>query len=117
MFEEREKRDKELAKKLSNAREARTRTEKRQVKRKVSQTEWDDLALEERLTKKLRQGKISVAEYNRQLAGAEASEDDFGSDSDSDAPPRKRAKPDKAELRAVKTLTAATKRGKKKRRR
>ena len=32
--------------------------------------EWDELALEERLYKKLRKGKISQEEYNAQLRGS-----------------------------------------------
>lgn len=45
--------------------------------------EWDSLAKEERLHKKLRQGKITKEEYNRQMYGGNGSEDEtesIGSD-------------------------------------
>jgi ATP-dependent RNA helicase DDX55/SPB4 len=38
--------------------------------------EWDDLAKEERLHKKLKQGKITKKEYNRQMYGGSGSEDE-----------------------------------------
>jgi ATP-dependent RNA helicase DDX55/SPB4 len=38
--------------------------------------EWDDLAKEERLHKKLKQGKITKKEYNRQMYGGNSSEDE-----------------------------------------
>jgi ATP-dependent RNA helicase DDX55/SPB4 len=47
--------------------------------------EWDDLAKEERLYKKLRKRKITVEEYKKQLRGGSKSiKHDFESDDDSD---------------------------------
>ena len=45
--------------------------------------EWEDLAKEERLYKKLRRGKISKEEYNKLLHDAPAEE--AGKNEDSDA--------------------------------
>ncbi|OII77857.1 DEAD DEAH box helicase family protein [Cryptosporidium andersoni] len=45
----------------------RTRTDKRNAKRRMEMNEWEDLQYEENLTKKLRQGKITLGNYNKQL--------------------------------------------------
>jgi len=63
----------------------RTRGEKRRAKRKRAAAEWEDLALEERLAKKLRQGKISVEEYERKLRGTEEESDEGDAQPDSDS--------------------------------
>lgn len=73
----------------------RTRTEKRQTKRRKIDSEWDELAKEERLSKKLRRGKLNFNEYERLLREDEEDSDlalfdkmekkqkNFNSDSDS----------------------------------
>lgn len=61
------------------AKQRRTRSEKRRTKRRRALEEWEDLANEERLAKKLRQRKINLSEYERQLRkheGGDASSDD-----------------------------------------
>ena len=65
--------------------EKRTRSEKREAKRRNSAQEWDSLASEERLAKKLRAGKISQEEFDALVEGLdiENSEDDFSDDDDS----------------------------------
>lgn len=59
-----------LRNKLERAQEkpARTKSEKRHAKRRRAMSEWDELALEERLTKKLRQHKITTEQYEMQLS-------------------------------------------------
>jgi ATP-dependent RNA helicase DDX55/SPB4 len=104
----------------------RSRTEKRQVKRTEAKDDWEDLAKEERLAKKLRKQKISAAEYKRLLKGGDGDDggsdddSDFGSDmsdmsDDSDAPAKKKRNTDgrliedKDGLRARKVLTMSRK--------
>lgn len=48
----------------------RTRSDKRAAKRKAMFDEWDDLANEERLIKKLKQGKISHKQFTAQMKTA-----------------------------------------------
>eukprot|EP00742_Colponemidia_sp_Colp-10_P006896 GILJ01007395.1.p1 GENE.GILJ01007395.1~~GILJ01007395.1.p1 ORF type:complete len:614 (-),score=110.12 GILJ01007395.1:76-1782(-) len=57
---------------------ARTRTEKRQTKRKNVDNEWDDLAKEARLMKKLKRGKITAEEFEK--AVGEREQDEAGSE-------------------------------------
>ena len=52
----------------------RTRSEKREATREGKRAEWDDLAREERLAKKLKQGKISKKEYEKVLLGKDDEE-------------------------------------------
>ena len=46
--------------------------------------EWDDLAKEERLYKKLKRGKISQEEYDRQMYGDDSKGKGVSGDVDSD---------------------------------
>ncbi|PFH35958.1 DEAD/DEAH box helicase domain-containing protein [Besnoitia besnoiti] len=69
---------------------ARTKAEKRKAKRRNALDEWEELAFEERMARKLRKGKISETQYEKELKkhGEQFAEDldsDLGAgDSDND---------------------------------
>nr|PIM02382.1 DEAD/DEAH box helicase domain-containing protein [Toxoplasma gondii COUG] len=94
---ERERR-RENARKKQSEKEARadlrnphrTKAEKRKVKRRNALDEWEELAFEERMARKLRKGKLSEVEYERELKKrGEQFADDFsdvsGGDSEADS--------------------------------
>ena len=62
----------------------RTRSEKRKAKKRNMDQEWDSLQTEERLAKKLRQGKITKEEYDEMVNKIEYSDDDDDEDSGED---------------------------------
>jgi ATP-dependent RNA helicase DDX55/SPB4 len=62
----------------------RTRSEKRETKRRHEAEEWDSLATEERLAKKLRAGKITQAEFDEQIEALDF--DDSEDESTDDEP-------------------------------
>ncbi|CAD7975112.1 unnamed protein product [Amoebophrya sp. A25] len=88
--EERAKKKEEEKKKKANDK-VRTRTEKRQAGRRTRLAEWKALQMEECLAKKLKKGKISQKEFNREVKKIRAMEEDgdensdMGSDSDDDS--------------------------------
>eukprot|EP00914_Ancora_sagittata_P026694 GHVO01052492.1.p1 GENE.GHVO01052492.1~~GHVO01052492.1.p1 ORF type:complete len:682 (-),score=156.58 GHVO01052492.1:30-2075(-) len=65
-----------------DSRKKRTRTEKRVAKRTHSRCEWDDLAREETLAKKLRKGRLDIATYEKLVKGdlPSSESDDDGDD-------------------------------------
>ena len=74
----------------------RTRSEKRQAKRRNQDAEWDSLAAETRLVKKLRAGKITQEEFDELIEGLGDGSSDSGDESEPVAatatPVRKHAK-------------------------
>ncbi|KEP62006.1 UNVERIFIED_CONTAM: DEAD/DEAH box helicase domain-containing protein [Hammondia hammondi] len=91
-------RKRENARKKQNEKEARadlrnphrTKAEKRKVKRRNALDEWEELAFEERMARKLRKGKISEVQYEKELKKrgeqfAEDLSDVSGGDSDADS--------------------------------
>jgi len=85
--EEKEKKKKQRALEKANLKN-RTRTEKRKAKRRASAMEWDELQGEERLTKKLKKGKITPEQYEkemRKLGAYGSDEENMMDDSDGDS--------------------------------
>mmetsp|Transcript_23876 Transcript_23876/g.50951 ORF Transcript_23876/g.50951 Transcript_23876/m.50951 type:complete len:727 (-) Transcript_23876:61-2241(-) len=64
---------------------ARTRTEKRKAKRRQKVDEWEALAAEERLAKKVHKGLISVEQFERKLRKVEKRQKDSASSDDRDS--------------------------------
>ena len=58
----------------------RTKSEKREAKKRNVKAEWDNLQEEERLAKRLRTGKITQAEYDRLVDGIDYSDEDEDED-------------------------------------
>lgn len=120
-YQEAEKTKREMGQKEMVLKE-RTRTEKRKAKRRASAMEWDELAAEERLAKKLRRKKISESEYEQELrmVGHEGDEDleeeedsSCGEeDSGTDAKPKQKAGRDESML-PPKWIRKKRRRGKK----
>jgi len=63
-------------KQVGQVKEQRTRSEKRKAKQRNIDQEWDSLQAEERLAKKLKQGKISKEEYDELVNKIEYSDDE-----------------------------------------
>jgi len=90
--EEKRKADLKAKAKAAKPEKERTRTQKRQAKRNDKADEWKSLAAEERLAKKLRNGKITTEQFQKGVrkASRKAEEDSDeggmsgGSDSDDD---------------------------------
>lgn len=97
--EEKEKKRKQRAIEKANLKN-RTRTQKRKARRKASWVEWDELQGEERLTKKLKKGKITPEQYEKEMRKLGGSDDenmmddsdDDSDDSDNSDAPRGRKK-------------------------
>eukprot|EP00397_Hematodinium_sp_SG-2012_P013759 GEMP01013980.1.p1 GENE.GEMP01013980.1~~GEMP01013980.1.p1 ORF type:complete len:631 (+),score=162.21 GEMP01013980.1:161-2053(+) len=120
--EEKLQRKKERQKAAEKQLKDRSRTEKRKAKRRASAMEWDELQAEERLAKKLRQNKISEAEYERQLrqighedekdGDMDMSSDDSDADSDDSDRPEKKAKEEEP-MKVPRWICKKKRRGKK----
>lgn len=107
---EQEEKDREEAKqkaKIQSEKQAkeRTRTEKRRTKRIQKTDEWDVLAAEERLAKKMQKGKISAEQFESRVAKAarklEGSDGADGSDSDLDESDDEVKRKDKKTVRSA----------------
>jgi ATP-dependent RNA helicase DDX55/SPB4 len=80
----------------------RTRSEKRQAKRRNSAEEWRSLATEERLAKKLKAGKISAEEFDELVdAISEEGSDESSSESETEHVVKKRFNPTKPKKRTL----------------
>uniref|UniRef100_A0A0G4G7G3 ATP-dependent RNA helicase n=1 Tax=Chromera velia CCMP2878 TaxID=1169474 RepID=A0A0G4G7G3_9ALVE len=77
---ERERQAKKKEEQAERKKRERSRSEKRQSKRQSKVDEWEELALEERLAKKLKAGKMSAKEYETTLRRHGMSLDDDGDD-------------------------------------
>ena len=71
----------------------RTRSEKRETKRKNVANEWNALASEERLVKKLRAGKITQEQFDELVDAIGHSDSESESEEELEAPVRKNRKP------------------------